>query len=121
MKKFKKLLMVGVTAAVAMTLTACGGSSEAGGESVADPVITPEIYAELEAAAWGDMTFEEMEEFLGVKGVVDEEGTESWGEGYLVADFPGPDDESRVHVLYKEDADGEMTACSLSPTGQLHD
>lgn len=121
MKRFKKLLMVGVTAAVAMTLTACGGSGEAGGESAADPVVTPEMYAELEAAAWDDMTFEEMEEFLGVEGVVDEGGTASWGEGYLVADFPGPDDESSVHVLYKENAEGEMNACSLSPTGQLSD
>lgn len=121
MKKFKKLLVVGMVAVVAMTFTACGGNSEGGGEIADDAVVTPDMYAELEAAEWGEMTFEEMEEFLGVKGVIDEEGTASWGEGYLVADFPGPDEESSVHVLYKDDGSGEITACSLSPTGQLRD
>lgn len=113
MKKFKKLLMIGMVVVMAMAFTACGGGAES------NPVVTPELYAELSDASWGDMTFEEMEEFLGVEGVVDEDSTESWGEGYLVVDFPGPDDSSVLHVLYQDDGTGEMKACSLSVTGQL--
>ena len=66
------------------------------------------------------MSPEEMEQFLGVKYVEDEESTKDWGDGYLVVDFPGPDDDSRLHVLFKdEEGDGNMTATSMSPTGQL--
>lgn len=113
MKKFKKLLIVSMIVVMAMAFTACGGGA------ASDPVVTPEKYAELQDASWGEMTLEEMEEFLGVDGVVDEEDTESWGDGYLVVNFPGPDDESKLCVLYKDNGTGEMTAASLSVTGQL--
>ena len=62
-----------------------------------------------------------MEEFLGVKYVVNEESTEDWGEGYLVVDFPGPDEESSLRVLFKADDAGKFTPSSLSANGQLSD
>ena len=62
-----------------------------------------------------------MEEFLGVKYVVNEESTEDWGEGYLVVDFPGPDEESSLRVLFKADDTGKFTPSSLSANGQLTD
>ena len=66
------------------------------------------------------MTPEEMEKYLGVKYVEDEESTKDWGDGYLVVDFPGPDENSYIHVLFKDaDGSGKYTPASISPTGQL--
>ena len=42
-----------------------------------------------------------------------------WGEGYTVVDFPGPDTDSYLHVLFGTDDDGKESASSMSPTGKL--
>ena len=59
-----------------------------------------------------------MEEFPGVEGVVDKEQTADWGEGYTIVDFPEPDEESYLHVLFKE-YDTGWGASSMSPVGAL--
>ena len=59
-----------------------------------------------------------MEEFPGVEGVVDKEQTADWSEGYTIVDFPEPDEESYLHVLFKKNDDSRDTA-SISPMGVL--
>lgn len=36
-----------------------------------------------------------------------------------MVDFPGPDENSRLHVLFKADENGKYTPSSMSPTGKL--
>ncbi len=116
MKKILKRSLA-IIAALMLMLSFAGCGAEEG----IDPnnYVTAEKYAELTAADWGSMSYEEMQEFLDVQGVVDEEGSESWGEGYIVADFPGPDEDSRLHVLFSPNEDGTESASSISPTGVL--
>lgn len=131
----KKILMVILAVVLCFSLVACGGDDKAkdGGSDAdkevteekeddgIDPnaTVTKEKYDELQNGKWYDLTPEDMEKFLGVKYVVDDESTEVWGEGYLVVNFPGPDEDSYVHVLFKEDKDGTLYPSSLSAIGQL--
>ena len=120
----KKLLMIVMAMVLCFALAACGGGGDKEKVDGIDPnaTVTKEQYDKLSDSKWYEMSPEEMEQFLGVKYVEDEESTKDWGDGYLVVDFPGPDDDSRVHVLFKDkEGDGNMTATSLSPTGQLID
>lgn len=118
----KKFFVVCMMTLLVLAMTACGNNG--GAEKAPEPdntakTVTAEQYNALGEANWGDMDQAEMEEFLGVKGVVDEERTEDWGEGYLVVDFPGPDEASYVHVLFSQDDDGQWSASSISAVGEL--
>ena len=118
-KKFKTLLAVLAVMVMTLAFTACG-SSDPAADIDPDAYVTPEQFNELQSGGeWSDMSFEEMQEYLQVAGVVDEEATESWGDGYLVVDFPGPDDDSGLHVLFRQGDDGEWGCSSMSTTGAL--
>ena len=107
----KKLLMIVMAMVLCFALAACGGGGDKEKDDGIDPnaTVTKEQYDELSDSKWYEMSPEEMEQ-----------STKDWGDGYLVVDFPGPDDDSRVHVLFKDkEGDGNMTATSMSPTGQL--
>ena len=128
----RKFLLFIIAMLLCLSLAACGdGDKKNQDESNANSavtekeeenaVLTTEKYDELRNTEWQDFTPEEMEEFLGVKYVVNEESTEDWGEGYLVVDFPGPDEESSLRVLFKADDTGKFTSSSLSANGQLTD
>ncbi len=83
-------------------------------------LVSKEQYQQLSEDNWSEMTPEEMEQYLGVKYVENKESTEDWGEGYLVVDFPGPDEDSCLRVLFKDkEGNGKMTPSSMSPSGQL--
>ena len=95
----KKLLMIVMAMVLCFALAACGGGGDKEKDDGIDPnaTVTKEQYDKLSDSKWYEMSPEEM-----------------------VVDFPGPDDDSRVHVLFKDkEGDGNMTATSLSPTGQL--
>lgn len=129
----KKIFLIVMIMILCFSLIACGSEkddTQAGEPDVSvseetdngiDPnaTVTKEKYSELRNSKWSELTPEEMEQFLGVKYVEDVESTEDWGEGYLVVDFPGPDENSFVHVLFKSDETGKMTGTSMSATGQL--
>lgn len=129
----RKFLLFIIAMLLCLSLAACGdGDKKNENESNVktevtekkeeeNAVLTKEKYDELRNTEWRDFTPEEMEEFLGVKYVVNEESTEDWGEGYLVVDFPGPDEESSLRVLFKADDTGKFTPSSLSANGQLTD
>lgn len=110
----KKLLLVLLMGVMICSFTACGGGNDG---IDPDATVTVEQYDALMAddARW-EMSCEELEQYLKVKSIVDEDSTKSWGEGYLVVDFPGPDEKSKIHVLFKE-KDGKQTVSSYSPTG----
>lgn len=112
-KHFKRVVMVIFVLMLAFSFAGCGDKINP------NNYVTVEKYEELRAADWGDMSFKEMEKFLDVQGIVDEEGTADWGEGYTVVDFPGPDTDSYLHVLFGTDDDGKESASSMSPTGKL--
>ena len=114
MKKnlFKKVIVVLAALIMVFGFAACGGG---GG----DNYVTPEKYLELRDADWPNMEQAEMEDFLGVKGVIDEESTDNWGEGYEVIDFPGVDDDSYLHVLFQQNDDGSWRCASIQPLGEL--
>ncbi len=118
----KKLLMFVMAMVLCFALAACGGGGDKEKDDGIDPnaTVTKEQYDKLsnDDAKW-DMTPEDMEKYFGVKYVEDEESTKDWGDGYLVVDFPGPDENSYIHVLFKDDGDGRYTPSSISPTGQL--
>ena len=117
----KKFFVILTVIAMCFAFTACGDSGtskEDKPEIDPDAKVTLEKYEELREAKWSDMSMEEMEQFLGVKAVVDEDRTKEWGDGYIVADFPGPDSGSGLHVLYKK-VDGKWGTASMSPTGAL--
>lgn len=117
----KKFFVILTVIVMCFAFTACGDSGtskEDKTEIDPDAKVTLEKYEELREAKWSDMSMEEMEQFLGVKAVVDEERTKEWGDGYIVADFPGPDSGSSLHVLYKK-VDGKWGTASMSPTGAL--
>lgn len=119
-KNINKLLIVMMIIVISMAFTACGDAQEDSAANLdPDAVVTLDKYYELKEADWGNMSFEEMQGFLGVRGVVDEERTAEWGDGYLVVDFPGPDENSSLHVLYSQDDDGEWGSSSMSTTGVL--
>lgn len=107
-KFLKRAIMIVAVLVLMLGLASCGG----------DKYVTVDKYNELSAADWSHMSQEDMEKFLGVKGVVDEEDTANWGEGYAVVDFPGPDEDSYLHVLFKE-YDTGWGASSMSPVGAL--
>lgn len=118
----KKLLMLVMTMVLCFALAACGGDGDKETDNGIDPnaTITKEQYEQLSEDNWNKMTPEQMAQYLGANYVVDEESTKDWGEGYLVVDFPGPDEESYLHVLFKDkEGDGKLTPASMSPTGQL--
>lgn len=122
----KKLFMMVAALVLCFGLAGCGGSGSGDGDKAKDDGIDPnatvtlEQYQKLCDEEWNKMTPEDMEKYLGVKYVEDEDSTKDWGEDYLVVDFPGPDDDSYLHVLFKDkDGDGNKTATSLSTTGQL--
>lgn len=116
----KKVFIFVITLMFIFAITACGGSGEDSSSKIdPDAVVTVEKYHELQDAAWSKMSCEEMEQFLGVRAVIDEKRTEEWGEGYLVADFPGPDSSSNLHVLFSQGEDGKWKTSSLSTTGVL--
>ena len=128
----RKFLLFIIAMLLCLSLAACGDGdkknedesnvkSEVTEKEEENAVLTKEKYDELRNTEWRDFTPEEMEEFLGVKYVVNEESTEDWGEGYLVVDFPGPDEESSLRVLFKADDTGKFTPSSLSANGQLSD
>lgn len=129
----RKFLLFIIAMLLCLSLAACGdGDKKNEDESNVktevtekkeeeNAVLTKEKCDELRNTEWQDFTPEEMEEFLGVKYVVNEESTEDWGEGYLVVDFPGPDEESSLRVLFKADDAGKFTPSSLSANGQLTD
>lgn len=108
----KKITVLLAALIMVFGITACGGSGEV-------DYVTPEKYAELHDADWMNMGQEEMEEFLGVAGVIDEESTETWGEGYAVVNFPGVDESSYLHVLFSQNADGSWICSSMQPKGEL--
>lgn len=110
---FKRVVMVIFVLVLAFSFAGCGDKINP------NNYVTVEKYEELRAADWGGMSFKEMEKFLDVQGIVDEEGTADWGEGYTVVDFPGPDTDSYLHVLFGTDDDGKESASSMSPTGKL--
>ncbi|MDO4393072.1 MAG: hypothetical protein Q4C80_01490 [Bacillota bacterium] len=118
----KKLLMIIMAIVLCFTMAACGGG---GGDANSDidpnATVTKEQYEKLSADKWHELTPEEMERYLEVRYVEDEESTKSWGKGYLVVDFPGPDEDSYIHVLFKEGDDGKMTPSSMSATGKFLD
>lgn len=114
----KKLLIVLMAMIMAFAMASCGGG---GGEESGNDYVTPEMYAELSESDWMSMGQEEMEEFLGVAGTVDEESTETWGEGYVVVDFPGVDSDSYLHVLFSQNDDGSWKCSSMQPLGELAD
>lgn len=119
----RKIAIVTVIFFIAVSLAACGGGGSGEGESSGiDPeaTLSVERYEELLAEEWYSMSYEEIQEFMGVAGVVDEEGTADWGEGYLVVDFPGPNEDSYVHGLFKEDEEGILKVSSLSGTGAFN-
>ena len=117
----KKILTVVMSLMMCFSVAACGGGEDKKKDDGIDPnaTVTKEQYDKLRETKWYELTPEEMEQFLGVKYVEDEDSTESWGEGYLVVDFPGPDENSRLHVLFKADENGKYTPSSMSPTGKL--
>lgn len=117
----KKVMTVLMSLVMCFSVAACGGGEDKEKDDGIDPkaTVTKEQYDKLRETKWYELTPEEMEQFLGVKYVEDEESTESWGEGYLVVDFPGPDENSRLHVLFKADENGKYTPSSMSPTGKL--
>ena len=117
----KKVLMVVIAIALCFTLVACGGNGDNKKNDGIDPnaTVTKEQYVKLCEGNWSDLTPEEMEQFLGVRYVEDEEATKDWGDGYLVVNFPGPDENSYLHVLFKERDNGKMTPSSMSATGEL--
>lgn len=116
----KKILVVLMAMALCFAMAACGSDGGDVEKSDEPAYVTAEKYQELRDAGWADMTPEEMTDFLGVDYVLDEESTKEWGEDeYLVVDYPGPDDESYVHVLFKKNGDGNFNASSISPNGQL--
>lgn len=127
----RKFLLFIIAMLLCLSLAACGDGDKKNEdesnvksevtEKEENAVLTKEKYDELRNTEWRDFTPEEMEEFLGVKYVVNEESTEDWGEGYLVVDFPGPDEESSLRVLFKADDTGKFTPSSLSANGQLTD
>lgn len=118
----KKVLMFVMAIALCFTLVACGGNGDNRKNDDIDPnaTVTKEQYIKLKESNWSDLTPEEMERFLGVRYVENEESTKDWGEGYLVVDFPGPDEKSYLRVLFKDkEGDGKMTPSSISATGEL--
>ena len=91
----KKLLMIVMAMILCFALAACGGGGDKEKDDGIDPnaTVTKEQYDKLSDSKWYEMSPEEMEQFLGVK---------------------------YVEVLFKDkEGDGNMTATSLSPTGQL--
>ena len=111
MKKIMTVLtMALVVVMMSFCLVGCGGKDE---------VVTASKYQELRQTAWTTMSPTEMEEFLGVKYVENADATEMWGEGYLVADFPGEDEDSKLHVLFAENDDGTWRTCSMQPIGKV--
>ena len=120
----KKLLMFVMTMVLCFALAACGGGGDKEKDDGIDPnaTVTKEQYDKLsnDDAKW-DMTPEDMEKYFGVKYVEDEESTKDWGDGYLVVDFPGPDEKSYIHILFKDDGSGKYTPSSINPNGQFLD
>ena len=129
----KKVLIAIMVMLLCFTYAACGGNEAKDGSSDSsaavteeqndgiDPnaTLTKEKYEQLRKDKWNEMTPKEMEKYLGVKYVEDKEATEERGEGYLEVDFPGPDETSYLHVLFKDKGDGKMTPASMSASGQL--
>lgn len=106
----KKITLVLLVLIMAFSFAGCGG----------DPgYVTPDLYQQLCEEDWANMGQDEMEEFLGVEGVLDEDSTESWGEGYAVVNFPGEDDASYLHVLFSQNDDGSWRCSSMQPLGNL--
>ena len=117
----KNLLMIIMAMVMCFSFAACGGGGNDEKDDGIDPnaTITKEQYQQLREDNWSEMTPKEMEQYLGVKYVENKE-TEDWGEGYLVVDFPGPDEDSFLRVLFKDkEGNGKMTPSSMSPSGQL--
>ena len=87
----KKIMTVVMSLMMCFSVAACGGGEDKKKDDGIDPnaTVTKEQYDKLRETKWYELTPEEMEQFLGVKYVEDEDSTESWGEGYLVVDFPG--------------------------------
>lgn len=105
MKKIKRLSLVLLAVLLAMGIAACGGKE----------YVTYADYKTLSDAEWGKMTVEEINELLEVDGVLNEESTESWGEGYEVYDWHGDNNSGKITVLFNDDdGDGKMTPSSIS-------
>lgn len=118
----KNLLMIIMAMVMCFSFAACGGGGNDEKDDGIDPnaTMTKEQYQQLSEDNWSEMTPEEMEQYLGVKYVENKESTEDWGEGYLVVDFPGPDEDSFLRVLFKDkEGNGKMTPSSMSSSGQL--
>lgn len=119
----KKIGLVLSVFVLTLALAACGGKTDGEGMENEEPeepaTVTYEQYTELREMEWYSMSKEEVEEFLGVEGVLDEEATAMWDEGYEVVNYPGPDEESRLHVLYKPDGEGGLVLSSMQGLGQL--
>ena len=115
----KKLLVAALTLVMVFAFTACGGGGGASGEgeakSEAKP-ITQETYDELAEGDWSSMSLEDFNEYFGKEGVVDEERTKDWGEGYKVVDWFNEDESGYIHVLFKEDDEGVFMPSSISPS-----
>lgn len=113
----KKIIVLLTIVAMCFGFVACGAKDDG-----IDPnaTLTVEQYQKYttEENRW-DMSLEEMEQYFQVKAKVDEEGTKSWGDGYIVADFPGPDEDSYVHFLFKKYDDGKWGVSSVSPVGEF--
>ncbi len=76
----KKLLMIVMAMVLCFALAACGGGGDKEKDDGIDPnaTVTKEQYDELSDSKWYEMSPEEMEQFLGVKYVEDEESTKDW-------------------------------------------
>ena len=78
----KKLLMIVMAMVLCFALAACGGGGDKEKDDGIDPnaTVTKEQYDKLGDSKWYEMSPEEMEQFLGVKYVEDEESAKDWGD-----------------------------------------
>jgi len=119
----KKIGLILSVLVMAFAMTACGQKTDGDGmenEEPEEPVaITLEQFQELREMEWPSMTKEEVEEHFGVEGVLNEEATAMWDEGYEVVDYLGPDEDSYVRILYKPDSEGNLKVSSMQGLGAL--
>jgi len=113
----KKTLLIGMLAIVMVfCLAACGGSGSGSGDSAGKPV-SQETYDELTAdSSWSEMSLDEYTEYFGKEGVVDEDRTKEWGDGYKVVDWYNEDETGYIHFLFKKNDDGVFMPSSISPS-----
>lgn len=121
-KNIRALLAIMLISMLCVGMTACGSDSKGDSDNIdPDAKITYKKYEKLKKNDWNEMSPKEMEKFLGVKYIVDKKSTKEWGDGYKVVDFPGDDEDTRLHVLFKKNDEGKWHTASLSPTGKLLD